>query len=241
MWQRLTCAQAVLEVFERGKEFTIDKNADLEEAYKRRASVVIKEYENVLPIGLTAEILWRDTLKKEFPKLKGKQLFESIWETCSRSVVNKIMPAWMKVGPYTSDGKIKSGVQSFDPYLLKLREYLFDQEFNQMSKLQNLSSSTMGSSSTPTPANLSASYDSDDDDGDGTSVIGNADSQQQGGAVGPSSIKKRGRKKREPGTRKEFDPTWYPMEWLAFLVCGPLSSKPHEKWVAFKFYSQGPL
>lgn len=52
--------------------------------------------------------------------------------------------------------------------------------------------------------------------------------------------KKKGRKKRERGVRIDFDPNWFPMEWLAFIELGPLSATPHPQWALFKFYSQGP-
>ena len=41
-----------------------------------------------------------------------------------------------------------------------------------------------------------------------------------------SNSKKRGRKKREVGTKKPFEEDWFPNWWLAFVEHGPLSNNP---------------
>lgn len=43
-----------------------------------------------------------------------------------------------------------------------------------------------------------------------------------------------------PGEKKEFDPTWFPTEWLVFIHHGPMSKAPNEHWMQYKAYSQGP-
>ncbi len=50
---------------------------------------------------------------------------------------------------------------------------------------------------------------------------------------------KRGRKKREPGVRIPFDPNWFPVEWMAFVVHGAASETPCRQWNKLAF-SQGP-
>ena len=126
----------------------------------------------------------------------------------------------------TKDGKVKSGVENFEPALLDLRKKLFDLEKNSIPLIIE------SSPNQEIHANNSIGVLFEDvrkppaiDEATNLAVM---DDTSKPNDIGSS--KKKGRKATVRGTRIEFDSTWFPFEWLAFRQFGPLSETPYEAW-----------
>lgn len=136
IWQRLCAARACLETFEREKSSNQDKYAYAQRVYQQHASIIVSEFKNLIPVGLDANILCQAKLKQVNSQLTGKQIWETIWDSINSSMVNIIIPTWLQVGPYNSDGTVKSGVQNMEEYYLKLRVALFNQQKNSINLIK---------------------------------------------------------------------------------------------------------
>lgn len=134
LWQRRVAAEACLETFERQKEAKLDRDAYAYDAYKRIAVRVIQEYSHIIPYGLTAEQLCKESLisqKNPNPaNITPTTIWKTMWEKMNTYIANKMIPKWNEIRPKLKDGSVPSGVQNFEPALENLRKSLFDEEFN---------------------------------------------------------------------------------------------------------------
>lgn len=219
IWQRLCAARACFETFERQKGSNIDKLAYAEKAYGDHAANIVKEFARLAPPGLTVDKMCKTTVKGH-EKHSGKSIW-AIWESMNSAVKNEIIPVWLVVGPFNKDGSIKSGVQNYEEYYLKLRQRLYDMKKNSMSVLGEA---------------LKATAEEDNEVIEEVS----SDSDEEIEAALLTTRGKRGRPAKVAGVRKDFDPNYFPPEWLAFIHHGPMSSNPYSCWSQYMHLSQGP-
>jgi hypothetical protein len=114
------------------REGKFDKEAYALEAYQRQALIILEKYKNETPIGLTKGIIMMKSYNKEkrSPSVTGKIIWETMWEPLSIYVKNVMLVTWIEVRPTTKSSKIKSGVENFEPALLKFRKKLWDLDKN---------------------------------------------------------------------------------------------------------------
>jgi len=158
----------------------------------------------ILDFGLTKDIMMRKTVDSS-AKLTGQNIRETIWEKMNNGVVNKMLVIWMEVQPFNKSGKLKSGTENYEPSLFELRKKLFD--IDKKLLFQGKEDEKVG------PMDVNA-----------TVVSANTQVNVE--------KKKRGRKASVPGGKADFDPEWFPLEWLAFKHFGPLSQTPYEPWIS---------
>lgn len=124
-------------------------------------------------------------------KLTGQNIWETIWEKMNNYVVNKMLVIWMEVQPVNKSGKLKSGTENYEPSLFELRKKLFDIDKNML--FQTKEDEKMDVDVTVVSANTQVDVEK----------------------------KKRGRKASVPGGKADFDPEWFPLEWLALRILDP--------------------
>lgn len=245
------------------RESNLDKYRYAIEAYQRHIPIILNENLSVIPNGLTKEMMMKKSFNSE-KNLTGKQIWETNWMSLNSYVTNKMLPIWLEVRPVTKDGKVRSGVENFEPALLQLRKRLFDLEKNSIQlitedsqvqetpvgNIPTLSSATTTSTASHTttatssiatitkipalsiartvissisPHNSTAisTIDNTIDNPNPTSTTANTGEEIQA---------KKGRKPKEVGIRVPFENNWFPVEWLAFIKYGPISSNPYEGW-----------
>ena len=101
LWQRLIATEVALEYHKRSKELKearVEKFSFLEQEYASRAAVVLRKYKDYLPRGIDIELLCRDGLTSS-KNLTGRQIWETIWETCSNKIRNILLPEWLRLLP----------------------------------------------------------------------------------------------------------------------------------------------
>lgn len=107
----------------------MDKFSHMFEAYKRHAEIIIKDHETEIPQGLNFDTMMKKSLSSSL-NVDGRVLWKSVWESTNAYIKNTMLVKWKEVRPATKAGRILSGVQNFEPSLLRLRMILFDMEKN---------------------------------------------------------------------------------------------------------------
>ena len=225
LWQRLCAAYVCIDTFMSEFNGETSRNGKLEYAektYQEYAARIVQDCSHVIPGGMTADVLCQQTLSKHGSRLTGRQIWDTIWDTMNRYIVQKMLPTWKTVQqgndslPIEEDlwflGNSPLDLLERGPKLLELRKRLFDQEFNSLS------------------TSPKENEQKNENDGD----IENDDERQskrikltsEGGGSGSSK-------------KKEFDIFWFPVEWLAFIAFGPLANKPFFQWAMDQQLQQG--
>jgi hypothetical protein len=198
----------------------------------------------MMPERLTVDILCQDVLNDSQSRLTGKQIWETIWDTTTQRIKNLFLPNWYKLVPL--NGQLSSGFQNHDPALLAFRKVIYDIDINQQFLKNNpkpttnfaaptspvtssliTSSSLVASPTTAVVTSMAANF---------TDVIEIETSMT---TIITESKKKSGRPQSSTLTYKEFDPNWFPLEWMAFVALGPISKAPCHIWSQLEL-SQGP-
>ena len=93
---------------------------------------ILTDHALEIPDGLTKHFMLRKSFdgKSSQTLLTGRQIWETLWTSMNCYITNVMLVKWMEVRPMTKDGKVKSGVENFEPALLDLRKKLFDLEKN---------------------------------------------------------------------------------------------------------------
>ena len=182
-------------------------------ACQRHAKIMYDKYSDIMPFGTNMEKLLCG-LNSSVPH-EGDYWWSTCWLSTKSDIVNTITPQWNTV--------IKHGIPSgkqIDDMLMLLRQKLWDKEKNNnVARPKILTPSTSGSASVESGASTSSTQllRKDDDDFLRTNVDVILVEKQN---------KKAGRKSVNKAEYREFNPTWFPLSWLAWIATGPLSDNP---------------
>lgn len=193
-WQRLCVVRASMDV--------IDKTqSDMLEAYKHHAVIIIQEFSNKIPFGLTADMLCKCRPFSQV-NITSHKLWSSLWRRIHLEITHRFLPIWDKiVGENPQPPHGCSWDEFWDKSLLTLR-----------SELYRTKKTRTPSNGSPHNSNQSNGDDEEDDaEADQPNSANAADNKRELSPNAPNG--------------------WYPLEWIAFVQHGPHSSCPHPLWL----------
>jgi hypothetical protein len=98
IWQRFLVGLAITEVFDSSRRKGANRNVLLFEAYERHAKVLHSRFGNMLPVvpqGHTMyEYLMRVSFSNAESMVSGDYLWDTVWETLSREIKCRFIPAY---------------------------------------------------------------------------------------------------------------------------------------------------
>jgi len=213
MWQRLCIVRAAREMVDAGPSHRNDRYAEFTAAFKRHGEIILRDYADMVPYGLTVDNFMAASIEKPTVPLEGCQMWKNIYEpTCTR-IVNVFCQVWSDVKP----AEIPSGtpVLDWDEILLSFRIALWEAANNISPSAEN----TVDVDETPDSLIVP--------------VEKKPRKAKTNHAIVPQNVlptplqPKTGR----PTKAATFDPSWFPIEWLVFLDMGPDGRNP---WARFQ-------